>query len=226
MYVTDSDYNYVLKRYPNGEIQIAAGRLDRTGGSTPDRLSGPMDVFADENENIYIADWSNQRIQFWGKGAKRGSTIAGNGTRGSALNEFGFPRDVLLISQEHIIVADYENQRITRWPSTYDSKTSIGSIIAGGNGAGLSPPQLDGPTGLYLDKAANNLYIVNELAHTVIQWNLDGYGSKSIYAGIPGRPGNSTVQLQSPQGITMDKYANLYVTDCDNQRIQKFERVQ
>ncbi|UJR11286.1 hypothetical protein I4U23_015468 [Adineta vaga] len=26
----------------------------------------------------------------------------------------------------------------------------------------------------------------------------------------------NSVQLQSPQGITMDKYANLYVTNCPN----------
>ncbi len=66
------------------------------------------------------------------------------------------------------------------------------------------------------------LYIANELSNSVTQWSLEPYGTKSIYAGIPGRPGNSAAQLFSPEGITLDKYGNLYITDCQNHRIQMF----
>ena len=51
---------------------------------------------------------------------------------------------------------------------------------------------------------------------------MDPYGNKNIYAGIPGRPGNNAAQLNSPQGLTLDKYGNLYVADCMNNRIQMF----
>ena len=130
LYVTDMSNNYVLKRYPNGKIQVAAGQADRSGGSTPDKLSGPKGVYADENENVYIADWSNQRIQLWTKDAKSGSTVAGNGTRGNALNEFSYPSNVILDSKKNILAVDFQNQRITQWPPTYDPKTTSGTIVA------------------------------------------------------------------------------------------------
>jgi hypothetical protein len=56
--------------------------------------------------------------------------VAGNGTAGSALNEFRYPSRVLLDSKKNIIVADTQNERITRWSSTYDPRTSAGTIIA------------------------------------------------------------------------------------------------
>jgi DNA-binding beta-propeller fold protein YncE len=48
------------------------------------------------------------------------------------------------------------------------------------------------------------------------------YEPHNIYAGIPGRYGNSSAQLFYPQGITLDQYGNLYFTDCQNNRIQMF----
>ncbi|CAF1669593.1 unnamed protein product, partial [Adineta ricciae] len=185
LYVSDITYNYVLKRYPNGKIQVAAGQSDHTSGSTSDKLDGPKGVYADENENVYVSDWSNQRIQLWEKDAKRGSTVAGNGMRGDALTEFSYPSNVIVDSHKNILVSDLQNQRITQWPPTYDPKNTTGIIVAGGHGAGIAPPQLYNPVGLYFDQTANNLYIANEEAHTVVQWNRDGYGEKVVYAGIP-----------------------------------------
>jgi tripartite motif-containing protein 71 len=51
---------------------------------------------------------------------------------------------------------------------------------------------------------------------------MDTYGTRSIYAGIPGRPGITAAQLNNPQGLILDKYGNLYITDCMNNRIQMF----
>ncbi|CAF4195813.1 unnamed protein product [Adineta steineri] len=51
---------------------------------------------------------------------------------------------------------------------------------------------------------------------------MEAYGDKNIYAGIPGRPGNSAAQLNGPQGVILDKYGNLYIADCTNNRIQMF----
>ena len=130
MYVADVSNNRVQKRYPNGEIKTAAGQSNGDAGSSAEKLNGPKDVFADENENVYIADWSNQRIQLWKKDAQSGETVAGDGTAGSSLSEFQYPSQIILNSKKNPIVADYQNQRITQWPATYVPKTSIGTLIA------------------------------------------------------------------------------------------------
>lgn len=122
--------NRVQKRYPNGRIEIAAGQANAAGGSSATKLFGPRDVFADENENVFVADTGNQRIQLWKKNAKAGSTVAGNGSAGVALNEFKRPFAVTLDSKKNIIVADLDNQRAMKWPSTYDPETSHGTTIA------------------------------------------------------------------------------------------------
>ncbi|CAF3100602.1 unnamed protein product, partial [Rotaria sp. Silwood2] len=88
LYVADASNNRIQKRYPSGEIKTAAGQANGAGGSTPNKLYSPGHVFADENENLFVADMMNQRIQYWEKDAKHGKTVAGNGSDGSALTEF------------------------------------------------------------------------------------------------------------------------------------------
>ncbi len=129
LYVSDGDNNRVQKLYPNGKLVTAAGQPNEDSGSSSNKLNGPIGVFADENENVYVTDWGNQRIQFWPKNAKSGKTVAGNGSRGSALSEFSGPIRVLVDSKKNIIAVDYQNQRITQWPPTYKPNTS-GKIIA------------------------------------------------------------------------------------------------
>ena len=130
LYIADLSNNRVQKRYPNGEVVTAAGQADGTSGTTADKLAIPVDVFADENENVLVTDWSNQRVQYWEKNAKTGKTLAGNGTRGSALNQFSYPSRVLMDSKRNVMVADTQNERITQWPFSFDPKTSVGTIIA------------------------------------------------------------------------------------------------
>ena len=116
--------------YPNGEVKTAAGQANGAAGSTSDKVNGPRDVFADENENVFVVDESNQRVQFWSKNAKSGKIVAGTGRSGSALNEFSYPFSLVLDSKKNILVADLQNQRVTSWSPTYDPRTSTGTIIA------------------------------------------------------------------------------------------------
>ncbi len=130
LYVSDAGNNRVQKMYPNGKLATAAGQANGDGGSSQKQLKTPVRAFVDENENVYVADWLNHRIQFWEKDAQAGRTVAGNDSDGSALNEFSGPISILVDSKKNVIVADYQNQRITKWASTYDPKTSVGTIIA------------------------------------------------------------------------------------------------
>ncbi|CAF1187035.1 unnamed protein product [Rotaria sp. Silwood1] len=54
-----------------------AGRANGTGGMSLSELQNPGDVALDSNNNIYVTDVSNQRVQFWTNGASSGIAVAG-----------------------------------------------------------------------------------------------------------------------------------------------------
>ncbi|CAF0805640.1 unnamed protein product [Didymodactylos carnosus] len=221
LYIADTSNDRIQKYFPNGELLTAAGDPNGKGGSALNRLSGPIAVYADQHQNLYISDFGNQRVQYWPNGAKSGFTLAGNGSDGPALNEFSYPTCLWVDSQRNIFVADYKNHRVTQWPFS-TNRSSIGTIVAGGEGQGNNPTQLNNPIGIQLDETNAILYIANEGAHAVTQYGLGSYREHNIYAGIPGRAGNSAVQLFDPSGITFDRYGNLYIADSGNNRIQMF----
>lgn len=57
------------------------------GGSTPQQLSNPTDVYADSAGSIYVADSNNNRVQKWLVGASNGTTVV-PGSAGTGLNQF------------------------------------------------------------------------------------------------------------------------------------------
>ncbi|CAF3764938.1 unnamed protein product, partial [Adineta steineri] len=57
----------------------------------------------------------------------------------------------------------------------------------------------------------------------VMRW-CEGEKEGEIVVGGNGK-GNQTNQLNGPTGISFDDGGNLYVADCENDRIQKFELV-
>ena len=72
-----------------------------------------------------------------------------------------------------------------------------GVIIAGGNTAGKR------------DRCAVKRWKVGETNGTVI-------------AGTAGRSGSSATQLNTPMGITLDQWNNLYVTENTGSAVRRF----
>ena len=81
-------------------------------GSAANQLSQPWNLFVDTNKNMYIADATNHRIQFWLNGASSGTTVVGTGSRGSSATQLDMPSDVFVDSKKNIFVADRNNYRI------------------------------------------------------------------------------------------------------------------
>jgi DNA-binding beta-propeller fold protein YncE len=99
---------------------------------------------------------------------------------------------------------------------------SIGIVVAGGNGQGISNLQLNNPRGLYYDSLSNSLLIANTNAHNIVRWVL-GDGSWTLVAGSSsGLSGNTSLLLESPPDVKLDSMGNIYVADEGNLRIQLF----
>ena len=87
---------------------------------------------------------------------------------------------------------------------------------------GVTANRLSSPAGLYYDEANQNLYIANSgSAATVVKWRI-GDTNGTVIAGFPGSAGSSSSRLNTPTGIILDQWQNLYVNDRTNKRIQLF----
>jgi hypothetical protein len=164
LYCSMSGMNQVVTKSLNSNsdvTQIVAG----TGcsGSMSNQLSSPCGIFVNINFDLYVADYSNNRIQLFRSGELNGTTVAGS--------------------------------------------TSVNITIT-----------LNAPTGVTLD-GNNNIYIADKGNNRILVSGPNGF---RCLVGCNGSAGAALNQLSGPQLISFDIYGNMFVTDWDNCRIQKF----
>ena len=97
---------------------LLVGDSSGSSGSSSALLNGPNGVTLDPLGNIYVADTSNHRIQFFRKGQTNGTTVAGvTGVSGSTDLLLSGPYAVRLDSDNNLYVADTFNHRIQKFTS-------------------------------------------------------------------------------------------------------------
>jgi DNA-binding beta-propeller fold protein YncE len=92
-----------------------------------------------------------------------------------------------------------------------------GFTVAGGNGDGDAPNQLNDPIGIYVDDD-QTIYIADCGNHRIVEWK---YGATDgrVVAGGNGQASNAN-QLDYPRDVVFDKNANtLLICDRDNRRV-------
>ena len=95
---------------------VFTGNINGIAGSTSTQLSGPECLITDPMGNLYVADGSNHRVQFFLPDQPNGITIAGK-TAISGYNStlLYHPIDVALDTQLNLYVADTLNHRIQKF---------------------------------------------------------------------------------------------------------------
>ncbi|CAF4126992.1 unnamed protein product, partial [Adineta steineri] len=221
LYVADSGSYRVLKYAPSVTTGTLIAGLTNVSGTTLDLFStGIRYIFVDSSQNLYVADTYNNRVMFWANGASTATIAAGNATFGTSFNQIYSPYGIWVDSSSNVYVAEYQNQRVTKWAPG----ATTGILLAGVTGsAGSTTNKLASPAGLVYDETNQDLYIANSATSTstVMKWHV-GDSSATVIAGTSGSPGNSTTQLNSPMGISLDQWKNLYVADRTNNRVQFF----
>jgi DNA-binding beta-propeller fold protein YncE len=92
---------------------LVAGSINGSSGNTSTLLNQPVGVTLDSAGNLYIADSSNHRIQFFLAGQSNGTTIAGiTGSSGITPSQLNSPFWVIVDNQMNLYVADYLNNRV------------------------------------------------------------------------------------------------------------------
>ncbi|CAF1426030.1 unnamed protein product [Adineta steineri] len=219
IYISARDSHRVQKWLPgavNGTT--VAGQSNGSSGSGLAYLNKPTGLAVDSNGSIYIADYNNHRIVRWSNGSTIGTIIAGNGTCGSAMNLLCYPRAVTLDPNTNtLFISDSTNYRIMQ----YLPGATFGTVVAGGNGQGISSTQLMDPRGLHFDSLTNSIVISNGVGQNIVRWVL-GSSSWTLMAGVTNVSGGSSIKLLNPADVVLDSTGNMYVADLGNNRIQFF----
>ena len=244
LYVSDWSNNRI-QRISIGAptCQTVAGQSSGLLGNSSIHLSIPSDIIFDSNDNMYIADPGNARVQFWSNGASSGDTIAGVtgkiecsslmtnhgdddrhvGSRRSSSSQlngpYGLARDTVT---ETIYIGESSNHRIIR----YLANATSGTVVAGRNGSGTARNQLFGPHGIYFDRLTNSFYIANAAANNVVKWTIGDDQWTLVAGSADGVAGNTSTLLKYPTDVTLDATGNVCVADRLNNRIQLFPRGQ
>lgn len=141
-----------------------------------------------------------------------------SGIQGTANNQLDKPYGIVHDwSTGTLYIADTYNDRIM----SYASGASTGTFCIGGTGFGTT--QLNFPTGLYFDSSSNSLYITNTNGNNIVRWVVGASNWILVAGSASGTSGLSSILLNYPRDVTLDYMKNVYVADCDNNRIQFFK---
>ncbi|CAF4256438.1 unnamed protein product [Rotaria sp. Silwood2] len=80
LYIADFINNRVQKWLIGASSgTTVAGQVNATSSNTTGYLNRPAGIYIDSNDNIFVSDSNNHRIQLWANGALVGTLIAGTG---------------------------------------------------------------------------------------------------------------------------------------------------
>ncbi|HTA82431.1 MAG TPA: T9SS type A sorting domain-containing protein [Bacteroidia bacterium] len=123
LYISDAGNNRIRKVNTAGIISTVAGNGTAAYAgdglaATAASISSPYGISVDANNNLFIADYGNNRIRMVTSSGII-STVAGNGTAGFAgdggagtASELNYPHGTSVDASGNVYVADYQNFRI------------------------------------------------------------------------------------------------------------------
>jgi hypothetical protein len=242
------DQNYVL--FDNVQVEsipagvytfgIISGSPTNTGAAdgpdTGSLLNHPRGTAVDLNYTVFVSDTGNNKIRKivdnatnWITTTIAGTNFSGStdGTNGRAL--FNSPGGISVDAFDNIYVADTLNNKIrlisplgTNW-----MVTTIAGTNSPGSGNGMNGlAQFDNPYSVALD-SVGNLYVADTLNETIRKIVHSGTNwIVSTIAGLAGMPGtndgtSSLSRFNSPEGIAVDTFGNVYVADTASDTIRK-----
>lgn len=224
LYIADVNNNVVRKIAYSTKIITAfagsniAGYSGDGGAATSAKLNNPSGLAVDASGNVYIADALNNVIRKVTAATQVITTVAGNGTAGSAGDgaaataaNLSKPQGVAVDASGNIFILDRGNNKIRMVTA---STLKISTILS--NGHVLSGVAVDG---------TGNVFVSDSTASTIIKLTAPAYTASVVAGnGTAGYADNASSatsgQLNYPGGL-MAVGGVVYVADINNNVIRR-----
>jgi hypothetical protein len=168
-------------------------------------------IAVDDNKNIYVSDCNNHRVQIYDSSRTYSATLGVTGVSGFDNSHFNCPIGIEVDSAGSIYVADINNCRVQKFNSNRAYQMTFG--ITGGCGTSHS------------EVSAEDVAVDAQGRVYVSGWNdrVQVFDSNGAYlTTIGGAWGSNTNQFRGAAGVDVDSQGNVYVSDFENARVQKF----
>ncbi|CAF0987415.1 unnamed protein product [Adineta steineri] len=210
LFVTSNGDIYIDDGEKNGRVQKWSVETS-TFVTVMNVNSSCSGLFVDINDTLYCSMFQQHQI------LKRSlndpvmtsnRVTAGTGIKGIASDQLGGPRGIFVDVNWNLYVADYENNRV----QLFQSGDSDGMTVAGST-------SLNPTITLNRPNAEKYLFILDTGNNRIVGSSLNGF---RCLVGCNGE-GSQSNQLNLPYSFSFDPSGNMYVTDSNNRRIQKFK---
>jgi len=252
VYIADTANCLVRKvTASTGKISTYAGNASQGcgysgdgGQATSAQLYDPYGLTFDGSGNLYVADFSNNRVRKVTPGGII-STVAGNGTGGysgdgglAASAELQYPSDVAYDSfTGKLYIVDDDNNRVRVVSSgIIDTYAGNGNCTYNGDKERAVESALCYPGGVAVDSAGDVL--IGDEGNQRVRWvngegiiqtlagsgdaGFSGDGEVATISCPSGSPATCVpVNLYNPWGVGVDPSGNLYIADENSNRIRE-----
>ena len=177
-----------------------------SGTIDPGNFLYPQHVAVDSENNIYVTDLGNSRVQ---KFDDQGNFIGAWGSNGRDAGQFGYPSGIA-IADDHVFVVDKKLHKVQKFDTAGNFVTQWGDI---GNGNG----EFRSPNGITISED-KFVHVVDTGNSRIQTFTFDGE-----YVSQFGQSGKRAGNFVSPIDVAVDETGKFFVTDPGNKRINIYE---
>lgn len=206
---------YALKyNATDGADETAAALVPfGTTGTSEEKVQRPLGITSDRNGHVWIADRENNRVVEFDEGGK---FLMAFGTKGSGNGQLLGPSGIAVTPSGNLWVADTGNDRLQQFNAKGEYLQQFGTS---GNGGGT---QFAEPYGV---AASNGFLWVSDLSgDRVAEFREDPASGRYVRMAYGSAfNSNGLDELDGPAGLATDPQGNVWVVDCEHNRVQKFD---
>ena len=177
-----------------------------SGHLKPGMFLNPQHLAVDSENNIYVTDLGNSRVQ---KFDDQGNHIRSWGSQGSGPGEFSHPSGIA-VANEYVFVVDNKLDTVQKFDS-------FGNFVMQWGGFGNGNGEFRSPNGIAISDD-EFIYVVDTGNSRIQKFTFDGE-----YVLQFGQNGKRDGNFITPIDIAVDEAGKLFVTDPGNSRINVYD---